>query len=97
MINQETFIYPLSKIEDSYGKDNIDDFGDEFIYQLNLVSDYEEQFKAKFQFSITHDNPFYHNLIVKVPGVTSKKAEVIRKNINIKEREQNDRYTIEDK
>ena len=90
MINQETFIYPLSKIEDSYGEGNFDDFCDEFIHQLNLVSDFEAQFKAEFQFKTKHDNPFNHSLIIKVPGVTLKKTEEIRENINIKEIEQDD-------
>ncbi len=91
MNNYNTFIYQANIIEETYGKGNFDDFGDEFIFRLNEASEYSWQFMPEFDFDSKHHNPFFHNLTITVPGITLEVAQKVRENIKIKESEQNDR------
>lgn len=57
---------PLRVIERMYGRDNLDNAGDDIVHAIREVSKWPDQYKYRFDFDSTHVNPWYHAMVVSI-------------------------------
>lgn len=54
---------------------NADNAGDDIIESLQLVSDYPNQLRYRFDSDTSHPNPWYHEMIFEVDGISTTAYE----------------------
>jgi hypothetical protein len=66
---------PCRSVERVYGSGNFDDAGDDLSAILNLVCEYPEQYRCRFDFDCSHSNPWYHAMIFEIEGISDSTYE----------------------
>ncbi len=57
---------PLRVIEGIYGRDNLDNAGDDISYAIRQVSEWADEYRYRFDFDHSHPNPWYHAMVVSI-------------------------------
>lgn len=67
---------PYRSIERMSGRDSADEAGDEIVECIRQLEDHPHQFSYAFDQDLTHTNPWYHCLIVRVCGIPYDRREI---------------------
>ena len=65
---------PHRIINQLYGT-NSDTAGDDIIESLQLVSEYPNQHRYRFDSDLSHPNPWYHEMIFEIDGISTTAYE----------------------
>jgi len=57
---------PLREIERIYGRDNLDNAGDDIVHAIREVSEWPDEYRYRFDFDRSHTNPWYHAMVVSI-------------------------------
>ena len=70
-MDTHTIRIPLRLIEKRYGsRSEMDSAGDDVLEVVNLVSDYDSQYRVTFDVDFSHDNPWYHAMTCTIERIT---------------------------
>jgi hypothetical protein len=70
---------PIRVIEDQLGKGNFDDAGDLIIEIVNRVA--PRNIPIQFAFETTDSNPWFHNLLVELKGVSDSELNSVQQEL----------------
>ena len=78
---QTTVRVRLQVIERCYGRDNLDNAGDDLVHCLAIVSHSPNQYQWSFEYDSSHPNCYYHTLNFVVRGMDEETADNLKNQI----------------